>query len=563
MDHLDRTEMTVETELKLHISPEHLQQLKRHPFIRSLSGGHARTQKLYSIYYDTPDLELRQHMMALRLRRVGKQWIQTLKGGGQANAGLHQRNEWETPVPSEQLNFDALKACGGELPRGVHNRLQPVFVTDFSRNVRLVDFEGAQIELCMDSGEIRAGQSSCPISELELELRLVTGQPSIQLSPRGGKGDCILSLWERIEVRDSASRLREQLPDRSSRTSGLRPTVSERQLKSGEPQQLFRLALALLDIVPLEVEHTSKAEYGYLLFSAAKPSVSKPRFPALKKSQSIASALQSMIGACLAHVQSNVPGALLKLDEEYLHQVRVGLRRLRVVLAIAQRFRADDELTFLREQVAKLCVELGRSRDWDVFVTQTLAPICTRLPEHAGLREVLATSERARKKQHAGMEKSLASQDFQRLLLRFGAWMYGTQTGETEITLVLFATQVLQRRSKQVAKHGKALVGEDAAQLHLLRIACKKLRYSTEMFGSLFNAAKTKSYVTALAELQDILGILNDIAVAHRLLDELDNAARHDTLALVRGWMEHDYAERVAEFGKAWKRFAAQKGFWN
>jgi len=493
----------VETELKLHISPEHLQKLKRHPFIRSLSAGRAVTQKLYSIYYDTADLELRRQAMALRLRRVGRQWVQTLKGGGQVSAGLHQRNEWETPVPSEQLDLDVLKASGGELPRGVRNHLRPVFVTDFSRNVRLVDFEGAQIELCMDSGEIRAGQASCPISELELEL------------------------------------------------------------KSGSPQQLFKLALALLDIVPLDVEHTSKAEYGYLLFSASKPSVSKARFPELKKSQSIASALQSMIGACLAHVQSNVPGALLKLDEEYLHQVRVGLRRLRVTLAIAQRFRADDELTFLREQVAKLCVELGRSRDWDVFVTQTLAPICTRLPEHAGLREVLATSERARKKQHAGMEKNLASQDFQRLLLRFGAWMHGTQTGETEITLVLFATQVLQRRSKQAAKHGKALVGEDAAQLHLLRIACKKLRYSTEMFGSLFNAAKTKSYVTALAELQDILGILNDIAVAHRLLDELESAARHDTLALIRGWMEHDYAERVAEFGKVWKRFVAQKGFWN
>jgi CHAD domain-containing protein len=96
-----------------------------------------------------------------------------------------------------------------------------------------------------------------------------------------------------------------------------------------------------------------------------------------------------------------------------------------------------------------------------------------------------------------------------------------------------------------------------------LRIACKKLRYSTEMFGSLFNETRTRGYVAALAELQDILGILNDIAVAHRLLDELDNAARHDTLALIRGWMEHDYAERVAEFGKAWKRFAAQKGFWN
>jgi triphosphatase len=493
----------VETELKLHISPEHLQKLKRHPRLRSFSTGRAQTQKLYSIYYDTPDLELRKHAMALRLRRVGKQWIQTLKGAGQVSAWLHQRNEWETPVLSEQLDFDALKACGGELPHGVRNRLQPVFVTDFSRNVRLLDFEGAEIELCMDSGEIRTGQSSCPISELELEL------------------------------------------------------------KSGSSQQLFKLALALLDIVPLVVEHTNKAEYGYLLFSAAKSSVSKARFPALSKKQNISSALQSMIGACLVQVESNVPGALLKVDEEYLHQVRVGLRRLRVVLAIAQHFHADAELTALREQVSKLCVELGRSRDWDVFVTQTLAPVCTRLPEHAGLREVLSVSERARKKQHAGMEGSLASQDFQRMLLRFGAWMHGDQWDESETTLEQFAVQVLENRSKQVSKRGKALVGEDATQLHLLRIACKKLRYSTEMFGSLFAAAKTKDYMAALAELQDIMGILNDIAVAHRLLDELDNAARHETLALIRGWMEHDYAERVAEFGKAWKRFSAQRGFWS
>lgn len=495
--------MALETELKLHISPEHMQRLKRHPRLRSLSDSRARTLRLYSIYYDTADLELHRKAMALRLRRVGKQFLQTLKGGGQVSAGLHQRNEWETPVPSEQLDFEALKAVGGELPNGVRNRLQPVFITDFSRTVRQLDFEGAQIELCMDSGEIRSGQSSCPISELELEL------------------------------------------------------------KSGSPQLLFKLALDLLDIVPMEVEHTSKAEYGYLLFSAAKPSATKGKFPALKKSQSIASALQGMIGSCLAHVQSNVPGALLKVDEEYLHQVRVGLRRLRVVLSIAQRFRSDEELTALREQVTRLCVELGRSREWDVFVTQTLAPICTRLPEHTGLREVLSVSERARRKQHAGMENSLASQDFQRMLLRFGAWMHGEQWSVAETTLAQFAAQTLEKRSKQVLRRGKELAGEDAAQMHALRIACKKLRYSIEMFSSLFNDEKTGSYVAVLSELQDILGTLNDIAVAHRLLNELDNAARHDTLALIRGWMEHDYAERVAEFGKAWKRFAAQKEFWN
>ncbi len=496
--------MAIETELKLHIAPAHLARLKRHPSLRALSAGRARTLKLYSIYYDTADLELHRQGMALRLRRVGKQFLQTLKGGGGVSAGLHQRNEWETPVPAEQLDFALLKACGGELPSGVRNRLQPIFVTEFTRNVRMLEFEGTEIELCMDSGEIRAGQSTFPISELELEL------------------------------------------------------------KSGAPSELFKLALALLDVVPLDVEHTSKAEYGYLLFSAAKPLVSKARLPRLEKSQSLTSALLCQISACLSHVQSNVPGALLKLDDEYLHQVRVGLRRLRVILAVTQRHRPDDtELAALRVQVAGLCVELGRSREWDVFVTQTLAPILARLPDHVGLRDVFLAAEQARERQHAGMEARLASQDFQRLLLRFGGWMHGLHALEPEAVLDKFAVRMLDKRSKQVLARGNDLCGEDPAQLHALRIACKKLRYGIDMFAALFSGSKSVNYLTVLSELQDVLGTLNDIAVAHRLIAELDNAARHDTLALVRGWMEHDYAERIAEFRQAWDRHAAQKEFWH
>lgn len=494
--------MAVETELKLHISSDKLQRLKRHPFLRSHAIERAHTLKLYSIYYDTADLALQRHAMALRLRRIGKQWIQTLKGGGQSSAGLHQRNEWESPVPTEQLDLDALEDIGGKLPHGVRNHLQPVFITDFSRNVRILDFEGAQIELCLDDGEIRAGQGMCPISELELEL------------------------------------------------------------KSGAPQQLFRLALQLLDIVPLEVEHTSKAEYGYRLFSASRAVASKGKFAALNPSQSITSALQTLIASCLSHIQSNVAGALLKLDEEYLHQVRVGLRRLRVVLSVTKRLHPGDELEDLYRQVSKLCIELGRSRDWDVFVTQTLAPICGRLPEHEGLRTLLSTCEQVRNDQHAGMENSLASQDFQRLLLRFGAWIHEERQDSSEATLEKFAHKILEKRSKQVLAAGEVLSTEDPKQLHGLRIACKKLRYSLEMFGSLLQHNKYKTYLGKLTVLQDILGTMNDIAVAHRLLDELDNDARHDTLTLVRGWMEHDYAEHITLFNKHWAAFVAQTKCW-
>jgi inorganic triphosphatase YgiF len=494
--------VSIETELKLHISPEHLQRLRRHPFLRSLTSDRARTQKLTSIYYDTPDLALRRHAMALRLRNVGKQWIQTLKGGGQVSAGLHQRNEFEAPVPSEQLDFDVLKDCGGTLPHGARQRLRPVFITDFSRNIRLVEYAGAKIELCIDSGEIRAGHQSCPISEVELEL------------------------------------------------------------KSGEPRQLFKLAMALLDIVPMRVEHTSKAEYGYRLFSASKPTVRKGGLSPLHKDQSVSAAMRSLIADCLSHVQSNVPGVLLRSDAEYLHQVRVGLRRLRVVLAIALRSRPDVELASLRQQVSELCVGMGRSREWDVFVTQTLKPICARLSEHEGLREIARASERARKKQHAGVEDELGSVDFQRMLLRFGAWMHSEQLDVSPISLKVFISKSLKKRVKDVVNCRVALQAGDVDRLHRLRIACKKLRYCIEMFDSLFDREKSKVYMGVLADLQDVLGRFNDHAVAHRLADTLDSKARHEVIALIHEYLEQDVEELDAEFSKAWKRFAKLKTCW-
>lgn len=502
--------MPFEAELKLRIVPEHLNRLKCHRLLKKLSIARAITRKLYSVYYDTPDLDLHHRAMALRLRRIGKQWVQTLKDGGEAQAGPHQRNEWEAPVAGEALDFDALDgSVGKRLPLALRKKLQPLFVTDFSRTTRMVTFGGADIELSMDSGEVRAGENSRPISELELEL------------------------------------------------------------KSGKPQQLFKFALVLLDIVPLEVEHTSKAEYGYLLHSAAQPAVSKASFPSLAKSTGVASALQSMIGSCLLHLQANISGAIQKLDEEYdeeyLHQVRVALRRLRVVLSMAETFCADEELGKLHEQVAELCVEFGRLREWDVFVTQILAPTRARLPEQDGLR-LLSASEKLRGQHHAAVESRLQSQDYQRFLLRFGAWMHGDYWREPaadDLTLPLFAAQILDKRSRQVGKRGKHLATADPSQLHRLRIACKKLRYSAEMFASLFDPVKAKRYLSALATLQDILGTLNDIAVARRLLDELGAGAQRESTILIRDWIERGYLDQIVKLNKAWEIFSGQKAFWH
>lgn len=490
--------MALETELKLHIAPADLLRLQRHPLLRELSIGRARPLQLHSIYFDTPELALRQQRMALRLRRQGRRWVQTLKGGGQASAGLHQRQEWETPVAGEHLDLTALQASGAALPHDLAAHLHPVFVTAFKRQVRLLQFGDAEIELALDSGEIRSGTKVRPISELELEL------------------------------------------------------------KSGATLRLFELALLLLDIAPLQIEHTSKAEYGYRLFTGVQPQPGKAGFPHLLRNQSAAMALRQLAAACLGHVQDNLAGALLGQDEEFLHQVRVGLRRLRVVLAAAQRLHANPRLEALRREVAQHCIALGHLREWDVFVTQTLPALRASLAQEKALERLANAAANKRQQVASGLQRQLAGTDFQRLLLHLGAWMQ-SPLPEHDLSFADFSRQTLKKSARRVAKEGKKIQVTDMRQLHELRIACKKWRYAIEMFGQ-SDKQDERERLSALTELQTVLGKMNDLMVAERLLDEL----KWRPVALVetslRDWLLHERQALVEMFHQVWRDMKRKEG---
>ena len=88
--------MGQEIELKLLLDPAHARRLMAHPALR----GAARSDRILdNTYYDTPDLALRRRGVALRVRRIGRQRLQTIKLAAKAIAGsgLSIRPEWETP----------------------------------------------------------------------------------------------------------------------------------------------------------------------------------------------------------------------------------------------------------------------------------------------------------------------------------------------------------------------------------------------------------------------------------------------------------------------------------
>ncbi|MDD4964302.1 MAG: CHAD domain-containing protein [Gallionella sp.] len=456
--------MAIETELKLRISPEYLNTLRRHPLFKTHQMDAPINRRLHNIYFDTPNLQLHARKMALRLRRSHGQWLQTLKGGGSVKAGLHQRHEWEIPVPTAALDFSRLETAvwDEQLPPNIRSALAPVFVTDFYRSSRILDWHGAKIELCIDHGEVKTAEHSFAICEIELEL------------------------------------------------------------KSGNPQQLFELAIAILEIVPFELELINKAERGYHLMSGHIEQPTKGERLAFVPSNHLPDVLQTIIWSSMLHLQRNMHGALHGDEIEYLHQMRIALRRLRVALHMAKALHPDDTLSSLSQEIATLGAVLGKIREWDVFITELSQ--ASHLNEHPNVQVLLIHCMHRRAACCAALNGRGKARALQNLLLRLAHWMNGAywlQAAEHAPSSHHFANQYLKRLAKRYQHTAAHLDPHDSASSHPLRIQAKKLRYASEFFATLYNKHDTHAYLTALAEVQDILGQIHDLVVAHHLLADL------------------------------------------
>jgi triphosphatase len=169
--------MAAEVELKLTIDPAALARVREHPALAAVLHGRARISNNVSTYYDTRSEELRKAGVALRMRRSGRRWLQTVKGAGDTIGALHRRSEYEWAMPSSRIDARKLSTTPW---RGVFEatagRLRPVFVTRVRRTAQPLAFaDGTLATLCLDAGEIRAGRKRAPLTEIEIEL--VQGEP--------------------------------------------------------------------------------------------------------------------------------------------------------------------------------------------------------------------------------------------------------------------------------------------------------------------------------------------------------------------------------------------------
>jgi len=503
-----------EFEVKLALAPNQLNRLRRHPIF---AGTRTRSHLIASTYFDTPDFALRRRALALRVRKEGRRYVQTLKGHDVA--GATQRPEWQAFVagPAPDLSHPGLHEQLGDLDG---QSLQPIFVSRIRRSTRLVRPDPATVvEVSCDQGAIETPDgTSVPVCEVELEL------------------------------------------------------------KEGAPEVLFEMARTLNRSTPLRVETRSKAARGYALATGGEHAqdVMTQRYGKidLRRDMPAEQALASILRHCLRHLLANDQAAL-KGDAEGVHQMRVALRRLRATLSLFKAMIPSEQREWATREIKWVAAALGDARNWDVFTTY-VTPIEEVFVADHQVARLHDSVQAKRSAAYDSMRTALQSSRYTDLVLQLMTWIetrgWRQQTvSEASVQLLApvgeLADALLERHHRKSRKLARRFVELAPSDRHRLRISLKKLRYAIDSLQRIYDAKSVRRQLKRLSALQDDLGTLNDVAMLDALLSELPGSAADDGVtarapALIQGWYGRVRAETEAEIGKKLGRFGKMKPFW-
>jgi len=415
------------------------------------------------------------------------------------------REEHEAPI--EGLAPDPqLGPLPSLAPKGAD--LRPVFNVRVSRRQRSFRYRDAEIELALDQGEVSGGgDQKTPICEVELEL------------------------------------------------------------KSGPPSALFHLARELSAAAPLYLTFESKAARGHALVSGEPPGAARYNEAVeLSTDCTVAEAFEAVAGGALAQIAVNAASLRLTPGPEAVHQLRVGVRRLRSALSTFKPILRDESLDAVKADLKWLSHACDEVRNLDVFADETLhaAEIGDQPPP--GVKVLRKAIDTARRRAWARAARTAASARFRALMIDVTAWVEtgAWRDGEAaQAGVETFAGPALTRHRKRLSKRRDAAGGTDDTARHHLRIEAKKLRYAAEDLGGLYGRKAVHRYLDRLKELQEVLGQLNDLATAEPLVANLGLPAEAAFAAgeLV-GLQAAAKPRLVKRAAKAAKRLTEAEPFW-
>jgi inorganic triphosphatase YgiF len=478
----------MEIELKLGVSAETLHRIARALARRTGSSG--ERVHLSARYFDTPGRLLQANGIALRVRREGSRWVQAVKRGRAVAGGLHRVAESEVTVGSARLVRQRLPADIAMLIGD--ERPEPVAHTRVWRRRWTVAAEGGLVEVALDRGEAGAAGRTAPIAEIEFEL------------------------------------------------------------KGGSPGALYNLAGDLLGSEAVRADLPNKAAQAFRLLEAEPPLRrlgSKPRQPAAAVSarDSFADALAGIAAGLMAALHET----LTQDSPDGPHQLRVALRRLRVLFRLYRPILDPADSKRLTAEARRLGRLLSPLRDADVLVPQ-LAERAAKTPALGQWHADLRTETRA------AMQGARATA-FGLHLLRLsalGGW-HRRDDRDGPATAGGIAANRLERLWERTARLGDRLAGLDEGTQHAFRKDLKKIRYTLELGPPLEDG---KTWFKALKSLQESLGLLNDLAVLERFAPSLP-AEDREAVDRARQTMLRDSRHRadlaLGRTVRAWRQLRA------
>lgn len=481
-----------EFELKFQVPRERAAEVEA-----ALQRGTVERTRLRARYFDTPDQALARQGLVLRLRQEGREHVQTAKGPGR---GGFERLEHNVPLAAAADRPDTAlhqghpvgKALCAALADGA--RLQPVLETDIVRRTRVLKASGTAVEIALDEGRIRAGGASVPVLELEFEL------------------------------------------------------------KEGSPATLVELAQRWCEQHGLWLDPQSKSALGRRLAEGNAPAA-----PVAAGEVAAADSACGQLAATLDAALQQVLGNARELaagtgGDEHVHQLRVGLRRLRSALRELQDWGDVAEATEEVEAPLRSVFQvLGAHRDRSIL-----------LPALEG-RLLAAGAPLARwEAPLPDVGAAVRAPAFQLALLRLLACVQdlGNAPAGGLKAARRAARERLRKLHRKTLRDCRGFVGLELAERHATRKRLKRLRYLSELVRPLFDGKAVDAYVRSLKSLQDALGEYQDAVAGRELFAQ--HAAQDPRAWFAVGWLAARDGELARECEDACRRTARKaKPFWD
>ncbi len=498
-----------ETELKFVLDAQGCALLRE----RLERSGAEERRELHSVYFDTRGQRLRKAGLALRMRRDGDRWIQTVKAKAANHGGLQRAEEDEAEMPDARVDLAAIADAGlrDAVKAALKGKLlHPVCETRMSRLLVMQHGEGgAAVEVALDEGEIIAGGRAVPFRELELEL------------------------------------------------------------KSGPLEALYDLAAELLPDGGASPSMLSKSARGYLLAAggdampAAEPRHAEgvPLAPEMTAGQAAAAIFRE----CAAQIQANAEAIRAGTDPEGPHQLRIGLRRLRAALVLFAPLPDAGRAEYLAAEAQWLGGLVGRQRDLDVALADLIGPAARNgAPGLTELRDMAAARAAANR---PVLQDILGTVRVQRFLLALGRHAEATDWTQMAEPAVPRTAGALDESWAKARKRAKKIAKLGPEGRHALRKALKRLRYQAEFAAPLHPVGKPEKFLKRLKALQELFGRMNDIAMLEALAAEGGPLAPATQLAdaALAALLEELAGEAGTQWQGArtgWEKLAALPAFW-